>query len=141
MGMTDEPRLFTHFGPTGILLPADVARENQVAINTRAIGKTPIEFPDEGAESGSTDHFTGTVGTTKENVPSTDAGSISQILIECPLSSPGSLKVSFNNGVGIKTLEPGSNIVWSPRGGLKHLELTGSVAGVKYDIVMNRNDV
>ncbi len=102
--------------------------------------KTSVVFADEGAETGSTAHFSGSVGTSDTNVPAVDAGSISQVLVECPISNTGTLSVSFDDGVGFKVLEAGSNIVWSPRGAIKHLVLKGSEAGVTFDLVINRND-
>lgn len=93
-----------------------------------------------GAASGSSDHFNGTATTTPINIPPVDGQTIVDILIEVPddQDATNKLYVSLDGGILFKTLTTSANMVWSPRGNLKHVVIKGNSATVKYEIVMNR---
>lgn len=89
---------------------------------------------------GSTAHFSGTVGTSAIALPTVAGNIISEVVIKCPFQTPvtKTLKVSFDGGTSFFTLDPGEFIGWSAKGSLRQIYIKGGVAGVTYDILLNR---
>ena len=89
---------------------------------------------------GTTTHFTGTVGTTITALPTVAGNIISEVMFQCPTQTPRTnrCKISFDGGTGFFTLRPGTIIAWSAKGEIKQIHIQGNVAGVSYDIMMNR---
>lgn len=90
--------------------------------------------------SGTTAHFTGTVGTISVALPSSPGNIISEVVIKCPFQTPTTkqLQVSFDGGVTYFTLDPGEFIGWSVKGKRRQIHIKGAVVGVVYDVIMNR---
>lgn len=137
----------TESGPDdgGNVTVTEVVAEKKIALDTYSIGGTveadPSDPISENPLTGSTVIDTGTVSTVYTDVPAVAGGSITSILLENPLSNdPKQLLISFDGGTTAKTLEAGSNFVWTPRGDLKQVKIKGSAAGTDYEIVINRND-
>jgi len=89
---------------------------------------------------GTTEQFDGTVGVAPITIPAIAGTSISEFIIQCPFdqSDTNTLKVSINGGANYLTLQPAGFWGWTPKGGVKQLTILGNVAGVKYEIVLNK---
>ena len=89
---------------------------------------------------GITEQFDGVVGVAPVLIPAIAATSISEFIIQCPFDQvdTNTLKVSINGGVNYLTLQPAGFWGWTPKGSVKQITLLGNVAGVKYEIVMNK---
>lgn len=93
---------------------------------------------------GTTGHFNGTVGTSAIDVPAVAGNPISEVLIKNPTSNTPItkvLKVSFDGGVTYLSLSVGEFIIWPVKGELTQFKIQGSVAGVEYEILLNREPV
>ena len=102
-----------------------------------------FEGADESPGLGSTQTFTGTVGTSVVNVPSSAGAVIFEALIRCPSQTPQSriLYACFDgSGTNFHALKPGEFISMSIRGGLKQMQVKANGAGVEYEITLNRMD-
>jgi hypothetical protein len=89
---------------------------------------------------GTTIHFNSTVGTSPVNVPSSDGNAIDEVLVRCSndQTKTNRLSVALDAGATYLVLSPGEFVAWSIKGSLKHISIKGNVAGVAYEIVMNR---
>ena len=90
---------------------------------------------------GATDQFSGTVGTASIAVPSVAGNVISEVLIRCATDNipvTKRLLVSFDLGATWLTLSPGEYIGWGFKDTKTQVTIKGSIAGVSYEIVMNR---
>lgn len=89
---------------------------------------------------GSTTHFNGSVNTSAIAIPTVAGNVIAEVLVENAFtnSSTKNLLVSFDGGTTFKTLASGSSLVWSPKGDIRQIYIKGSVGGVDYEILMNR---
>jgi hypothetical protein len=90
--------------------------------------------------TGDTIHENSSVGVAASAVPVVAGGVITQALVECPAGQANNLLVSFDGGTNFKTLQTGSSIVWTPRGGLTQIYVKASAGTVNYEIILNRND-
>lgn len=92
---------------------------------------------------GSTTQFVGTVGTTAILVPTVATFAISECLVRCPNQSPNTRRLlySFDGGVNFGTLSPGEFIGWSLKGSPLQIQIKGNVAGVLYEVLVNREPV
>ena len=99
----------------------------------------PEEF-EQADKLGTTTQHDGVVGTTPISIPSSPTTDIGEFIIQCPFDQvdTNSLKVSINGGVNYLTLQPAGFWAWTPKGGVKQITLLGSVAGVKYELVLNK---
>jgi len=89
---------------------------------------------------GTTSQYDGVVGVAPLNVPAIIGNEISEFIIQCPFDQvdTNTLKVSINGGINFLTMQPAGFWAWTPKGGVRQLTLVGNVAGVKYEIVINR---
>ena len=89
---------------------------------------------------GTSEQFDGTVGTTPINLPGSAGELISEFIVQCPFDQDdtNSLKVSLNGGASYLTLQPAGFWAWTPKGNVTQLTLLGNVAGVKYEVVINK---
>lgn len=94
---------------------------------------------DNAQDFGTTTQLTGTVGITAVQVPATAGNPIATALIRCPEQSPVTKRLSWSiDDITYHTLGPGEFIAWSLKGNITQLYLKGSVAGVNYEVVLNR---
>jgi len=91
---------------------------------------------------GTSDVFSGTVGTSNTNLPATPGGIISEFNIENLESNSQNeiLFVSFN-GTDFKALQRGDSWTWTPKGNLTQIIIKGSTSTVDYEAVLNREPV
>lgn len=83
--------------------------------------------------------FEGSVGTTPLSLPVVAAGEIAQVIFSCRVQTPSSKRLLFSvdGGTTFFTLSPGSMVGWEPKD-ISQVQVKGNVAGVLYDILMNR---
>ena len=103
------------------------------------MGDVPEEF-ELTDKLGSTTQHDGVVGTTPIAIPSVATTDIAEFIIQCPFDQVDTnvLKVSINGGVDYMTLQPAGFWAWTPKGGVKQITILGNVAGVKYELVLNK---
>ena len=90
---------------------------------------------------GSSKLFTGTVGTTPINIPSSPGGKIASVEVYCPKQALNRvLSFSIDDGTTYQDLEPVEGQYLQLRGGLTQIKIKGNVAGVQYQIYMNREE-
>lgn len=90
---------------------------------------------------GSTDHYNGTVGTTPVSIPSSPGNAIQSVLIDnVSISANKKLLVSFDSGTTWKTIPRKAVLQGTIKGAPKQIQVKGSVAGVEYEIILNRED-
>ena len=90
---------------------------------------------------GSTDQYSGTVGTTPANIPSSAGDKIAECLVRCSSDNTPITKrllISFDSGTTFLTLSPGEFVGWSLKGSPTQIVIKGNVASVSYEIVLNR---
>lgn len=89
---------------------------------------------------GSTIQIAGTVGTTPIQVPSVATFDISEILIRCATdNSPITKRLLWSlDNVTYHTLGPGEYVGWTLKGQQTQIWLKGNVAGVDYEVLVNR---
>ncbi len=89
--------------------------------------------------SGSTDHFNGSV-TTVINIPSVADKVISEVFIQ-NISTPASsvLQVSFNGGAGFTRISRNGHFAWTPKGqNSRQIQIKSlTAASVSYEIIIN----
>ena len=92
---------------------------------------------------GSTTQFQGTVGTTAIQIPSVATFDISEILIRCATdNSPVTKRLLWSlDDVTYHTLAPGEFVGWTLKGEQAQVWIKGSVAGVIYEVLVNRESV
>lgn len=102
---------------------------------------------------GTTKHFNGSVSGTWVAVPSTPNRVIAEAFARCAIdqSSKNRLFVSFDGGAGYLLLAPGEAVGWSIKSskelasgvvsGITQVFLKGSVPGVTYELVLNREGI
>lgn len=95
-------------------------------------------------ELGQTRQYSGTVGTTPINIPSSPFRSIDSFLLRCPNQSPTSRRIEFslNGGVNWMTLGVGEYIGWSPRkdssgNDIVQILIRSNTAGTAYEAIIN----
>lgn len=90
---------------------------------------------------GSSTMFTGTVGTIATNVPPSASTSITELFVRCPNQTPNTKTLSFSidGGTNFFVLYPGESILWPLKGAVTQVSIKGSVAGVSYEILINRD--
>lgn len=99
----------------------------------------PEEF--ESADKvGSTEQFDGVVGAAPINLPGSATTDIAEFIVQCPYDQvdTNELKISLDGGSNYLTIQPAGYWAWSPKGSVKQITLLGNVAGVKYELVMNK---
>ena len=103
------------------------------------MGDVPEEF-EATDKLGSTSQFDGTVGLSPIDIPASPAEEIAEFIVQCPYDQvdTNSLKISVNGGSDYLTIQPAGYWAWSPKGGVTQLTLLGNVAGVKYEVVLNK---
>jgi len=89
---------------------------------------------------GTTEQYDGVVGVAPISIPAIAGTSISEFIIQCPFDQVDTnvLKVSLDGGANYITMQPAGFWGWTPKGGIKQLTLLGNIAGVKYEIVLNK---
>jgi hypothetical protein len=94
-----------------------------------------------GASSASQDtlQFEGSVGTTPIDLPGVAGGEITQVIFSCRVQAPSSRRLLFSvdGGSTFFTLSPGSMVGWEPKD-IEQVQIKGNVAGVLYDVLINR---
>ena len=95
---------------------------------------------------GTTDGFSGTVGTTAISIPTAAGAPIAGFLIECRSVLDGQafaarLLVSFDGGTTFPwTITPGNNISGNIRNRPTQMKIKGNQAGVLYQAVLELED-
>lgn len=97
---------------------------------------------------GTTKHFNGNVSTSWVSVPAVAGNVIAEAFVRCAVDQLNScrLYVSFDGGAGYILLAPGEGIGWSIKSskesvtGITQISLKGNVAGVVYEVILNRED-
>lgn len=89
---------------------------------------------------GSTEQYTGSVGTTNLLIPSVPTTTISEVLVRCPVQTPSSKRLlySFNGGTTFDQLAPGEAIVWNLRGEPTSIIIKGNTTNVLYSVILNK---
>jgi hypothetical protein len=89
---------------------------------------------------GTTDQFSGSVGTSNANVPASAGNVIAEALVRCSSDQANSrrLSVSFDGGTTFLVLSPGEFVGWGTKGGLTQIVIKGNVASVDYEVILNR---
>ena len=89
---------------------------------------------------GTTSQYDGVVGVAPISIPAIAGNDIGDFIIQCPFdqADTNTLKVSINGGLNFLTMQPAGFWGWTPKGGVKQLVIKGNVAGVKYEVVLNR---
>lgn len=91
---------------------------------------------------GTTTNLSGTVGTTAIAIPTVAGNPIAEAFIRAPNQTPNTrrLQVSFTSSGGPwVTLSPGEFMAWSLKGKLTQFWIIANVAGVEYEIIINRD--
>jgi len=83
-------------------------------------------------------HVNGASTTTPQNIPAIAAGVISEFSLTCLKSQAGNLLVSLDGGSTFKTIYPGGNWSWTPKGKLTQIKIKSSSGSVNYEAVFNR---
>jgi hypothetical protein len=83
--------------------------------------------------------FEGSVGTTPIDLPGVASGEITQVIFSCRVQTPSSKRLLFSvdGGSTFFTLSPGSMVGWEPKD-IEQVQVKGNVAGVLYDVLINR---
>lgn len=91
---------------------------------------------------GSTDEFTGAVGTTPILIPSTPGNPIEEIGIRCAVDQTFNKRLEYSyDGINYRRLRVGEAREDEPRGGIAQVWIRAAgiaVTSVNYEIVMNR---
>jgi hypothetical protein len=90
---------------------------------------------------GSTDTFTGSVGSTPISVPASAGGDIALVSVKQPMGVPPYNKIlyfSLDGGTNWHVLQQGEGAIWPLRGAIKQIQIKGNVAGVAYEVILNR---
>lgn len=89
---------------------------------------------------GATEQYDGVVGTTPIDLPGAPGTIISEFIIQCPFdqSDTNTLKISLDGGSNYLTIQPAGLWAWTPKGEVRQITLLGNVAGVKYEVVLNK---
>lgn len=94
---------------------------------------------DSAQDFGTTLQLAGTVGTTSTAFPSVAGDPIATCLIRCPTQTPNTVTLSYSfDNVTFHVLGVGEYIGWPLKGNVTQVYLKGSVAGVKYELTLNR---
>lgn len=92
---------------------------------------------------GETRQFSGSVGTTAINIPSSPIRPIDAFLVRCPpQASIRRLEVSLNGGADWLTLAPSEYVIWSPKrdtlgNDIQQIKIRGNTASVLYEAILN----
>ena len=101
-----------------------------------------VEFKD---TAGTTDPFTGSVGTTPTNIPASAGNQIEELSIRCTVDQPNATRLEFSIDAGTNwfRLRVGESRDEEPREGLTQIQLraAGSLATANYEVIMNRGQV
>lgn len=91
---------------------------------------------------GTTDEFTGSVGTSGVLVPPVAGNDIEEIGIRCAVDQEFNRRLEYSyDGVNYKRLRVGESRDDEPRGGIKQVRVRAAGTGVttvNYEIIMNR---
>jgi hypothetical protein len=88
---------------------------------------------------GTTLQLAGSVGLTSTAFPTVAGDPIATLLIRCPTQSPTTRRLYYSfDDVTFHELAPGEFIGWSLKGNLTQIYLKGNVAGVNYEVTLNR---
>jgi hypothetical protein len=89
--------------------------------------------------SGSTSHFSGTIGTTSTTIPAVANKVISEVFFKCDNQTPIAKQclISFDAGVSWLSIGIGEAIAWSVKGRIKQIRVKASTAGVTYQGLIN----
>lgn len=91
---------------------------------------------------GSTDEFSGSVGTTAILLPGSPGADIEEIDIRCAIDQAFNRRLEYSyDGINYRRLRVGETKSDEPRGGIKQLWIRAAgfgVTTVNYEIVMNR---
>lgn len=90
--------------------------------------------------AGTTDQFSGNVGTTSIKVPTVAGFAIAGVFVENMSTGDDNLLVSFDGGVEWKTVQPECWFSGELRGGITQIDIKSSANTVDYEIVLNRQD-
>jgi hypothetical protein len=88
--------------------------------------------------TGSTLNYSGTVGVSAINIPTSANKVISEVLFKCPYQTPLTIRcqISFD-GTTYFDLMPGEFIGWSTKGFMKQFKVKANQAGVSYQAIVN----
>lgn len=92
-------------------------------------------------QQGSLTMHSGTVGTSPVSLPAVASTDLIEVSIYLPWDAvPASKRLlySFDGGVTFFTLEPGDSIDKTLRGGIKQIQIKGSVASVEYEVTIDK---
>jgi len=103
------------------------------------MGDVPEEF-EATDKLGTTLQFDGVVGLSPISIPGSPSEEIAEFIVQCPFdqADTNSLKISINGGADYLTIQPAGYWAWSPKGAVTQITLLGNVAGVKYEVVLNK---
>lgn len=91
---------------------------------------------------GTTDEFTGSVGTTAILVPGTAGNAIEEIYIRCAVDQPFFTRLEYSyDGINFRRLRVGEAREDEPRGGIRQVWVRAAGLGItsaNYEIIMNR---
>ena len=105
------------------------------------MGKGQVEIRD---NHGETVHVNGTYTALPVNVPASDAGFLSEVLIDVleeEDDDDGHLLVSFDDGTTFKKIYIGGFLVWTPKGDVKHLVVKTSSGSIDAEFLVNRESL
>lgn len=89
---------------------------------------------------GTTQQFTGSVGTSNASIPAVAGNAISEVLIRNPTSNliTKNLLFSFDGGTTFQSLSTGEAIIWTMKGRPTQIIIKGSAAATNYEVILNR---
>ena len=87
---------------------------------------------------GSTINYSGTVGTSSINLPTSADKNISEVMFKCPYQTPLTIRCQISyDGTTYFDLMPGEFVGWSVKGFKKQIKIKANHAGVTYQTVIN----
>lgn len=88
--------------------------------------------------TGATINYSGTIGTSPTNIPTTANKTISEVIFKCPYQTPVTIRcsISFDGSIYFD-LMPGEVIGWSAKGYKKQIQIKANQAGVSYQAIVN----
>jgi len=120
--------------PLGNSVGDDARRRLHVKVANGSAEAIPVKIT--GSSDGNTIHLNGTVNTTTALTPAV-AGNIVMDVMAQNVDTAKDLFVSFDGGTTFKTLRPGDNWIWSPKGNLTQFHIKGENPSTSYEIVIN----
>ncbi len=87
---------------------------------------------------GNTVNYSGTVGTSSINLPTTAGNIISEVFFRCPHQTPTTIRCSISyDGTTYLTLNPGEAVGWSVKGNKTQVKVKANQSNVSYEAVIN----